>query len=367
MSTWRLVIEDGASAGYGLAADEVQARRVGRGESAPTLRLYTYDRCALVGRFQTIESELRLDACRAEDVPYNRRPTGGGAIVMGPGQLGVALTLPGSTEDPHRRARELMARFSEGVVRGVGALGISAAFRGKNAVEVGGKKLAGLGVYRDGSGGLLYHASLLVDLDVAFMLRVLSTPFEKIGDKEIAAVSQRISTVRRELGRDVPLDEVRAAIARGYEETFGVTLELGRYDDGELEQTAALGAEKYRSHGWIHQRIEVPDRVGSARKKTDAGLLDVRVTAAGRMMKAVYVGGDFFAAEGAIADLEGLLRWHVADPDRVRETVTAAYGRHGDALDGLPMDALIETIVAAASRASEEGYGCFVNPRGGDA
>jgi len=340
---------------------------VGSGQSVPTLRLYTYETCALVGRFQTIESELRLDACKADNVPYNRRPTGGGAIVMGPGQLGVALTIPGGAEDPHRRARELMARFSEGVVRGVAELGITAAFRGKNDVEVGGKKLAGLGVYRDGSGGLLYHASLLVDLDVAFMLRVLSTPFEKIGDKEIATVSQRISTVRRELGRSIDMDEVRAAIARGYAETFGVTLEPGRYDEGELAQAAALRMKKYHSSEWIHQRIEVPDRVGSARKKTDAGLLDVRVTAAGRMMKAVYVGGDFFAAEGAIADLEGLLRWHVTDPDRVRETVRSAYGRHGDALDGLPMDALIETILAAANRASEEGYGCFVNPRGGDA
>lgn len=368
LSTWRLIVEDAVDPAYGLAADESQAHRVGRGESVPTLRLYTYRPCALVGRFQSLDSELRLDACRAEGIPYNRRPTGGGAIVMGPGQLGVALTIPGSSkEDAHRRARELMARFSEGVVRGVASLGIQAAFRGKNDVEVGGRKLAGLGVYRDASGGLLFHASLLVDLDVAFMLRVLATPFEKIGDKEIATVSQRISTVRKELARDVSVDEVRSAVARGYADAFAVGLERGAHGDEERAATAKLRAEKYESSHWVHQRVEVPDRVGSARRKTDSGLLDIRVTAAGSMMKAVYIGGDFFAAEGAVADLEGLLRWHVADPERIRATVSDVYRRHPDGLDALPMGPLVETIVAAARRASDEGYGCFVNPRGGDA
>ena len=48
-------------------------------------------------------------------------------------------------------------------------MGIAASFRGKNDLEVAGRKIAGLGIHRDASGGLLFHASLLLDLDVALM------------------------------------------------------------------------------------------------------------------------------------------------------------------------------------------------------
>ena len=42
-----------------------------------------------------------------------------------------------------------------------------------------------------------------MDLDIGFMLSVLRTPFEKISDKEIATVAERMTTIRRELGRPV--------------------------------------------------------------------------------------------------------------------------------------------------------------------
>ncbi|HUJ76759.1 MAG TPA: lipoate--protein ligase family protein, partial [bacterium] len=197
LTPWRLVVEDAVDDAYGLAADDALTGRVGRGLSGPLLRLYTYRPCALVGRFQTLENEVRLDRCALRGMAVNRRPTGGGAIVMGPDQLGVALMLPGGGSDVYAQARELMVRFSGGICRALADLGVEATFRGKNDIEVGGKKIAGLGIYRHPEGGLLFHASLLVGLDVPLMLDVLCSPFEKITDKEIATVAARTSTVRR--------------------------------------------------------------------------------------------------------------------------------------------------------------------------
>ena len=91
---WRYLCEDRVSDSFGLAADEAMALRVGENLSSPVLRLYTYRSCsALVGRFQRIENELNLDFCREQKMSVNRRPTGGGAILMGEDQLGVALML----------------------------------------------------------------------------------------------------------------------------------------------------------------------------------------------------------------------------------------------------------------------------------
>jgi len=90
---WRLLSDDGVEAAGGLALDEAMLAGYSR-ESDPgwpsTLRLYTYrSHCALVGRYQHLEAEVDLDACRRTGTGFSRRPTGGGAIVMGAGQLGV--------------------------------------------------------------------------------------------------------------------------------------------------------------------------------------------------------------------------------------------------------------------------------------
>ncbi len=373
MSDWRLIADDRVSASFGLAADDVMADRVGDGLSQPTLRLYTYKSCcALVGRFQNVENEIHVDYCRANQISINRRPTGGGAIIMGADQLGIALTIPGRREDSYSRARELMERFSQGIARGVQSLGVNAQFRRKNDIEVNGRKMVGLGIYRAPSDGLLFHASLLVDLDVPLMLRVLNTPFEKISDKEISAVAARTTSVRRELNRLVSLDQVRACIAEGYATAFDVNLVPGYYDAQELEAVAEREKVKYCSDDWIYQTTQVPDAFGTAKLKTPAGLLDVGATLAGRTLKAVYIRGDFFAAENAIADIEAGLRWHPAEPDAIAVTLREAYLRWQNELNSIPVADLVQAVQTAVQRATlvdaktrSDPYGCFVTPGGG--
>jgi lipoate-protein ligase A len=372
MTNWRLITDDDVSASFGLAADECLAGRVGAGDSEPTLRLYTYrSHCALVGRFQNLENEVHRTYCEAHGIALNRRPTGGGAIIMGAHQLGVALMIPGRGDDSYSRARELMARFSAGVVSGLQSLGVAASFRRKNDIEVNGRKIAGLGIYRAPKGGLLFHASLLVSLDIPLMLRVLKTPFEKISDKEIAAVADRVTTVQREIGREIALNEVRARIADSYAAAFGVSLHAGGFTADECRAISDLESQKYLTIEWVNQTTAVPDALGSAKLKTPGGLLDVRVTLAGSIIKAAFIGGDFFAAEGAVADLEASLRWQAADPQAVATTLAGAYARRADDLATLPLDSLTQVVQQAVRRAQAvesaaraDPYGCFVTPEG---
>ncbi len=369
----RLITDNHVSPSFGLAADETLAQRVGLKLSAPTLRLYTYrSHCALVGRFQNVENEIRLDYCRANNIPVNRRPTGGGAIIMGADQLGVALTVQGRGDDSYSQARELMSHFSEGLVRGLNQLGVEASFRRKNDIEVNGKKLVGLGVYRAPSGGLLFHASLLVDLDIALMLHVLNTPFEKISDKEIDTVAGRITTVRRETESNLSVDEVRRVIADGFAGAFNLSLvHADGFTRDELADIAKLENEKYLTDDWVYQTTSVPDSNGSAKIKTEAGLIDVQVTMAGGTIKAAFIGGDFFASENAVADLEASLRWHSGQQEKVAATIRKMFESRKSEFNGIQPEVMIEAVMKAVSRARAaesqmraDPYGCYVNPGG---
>ena len=374
--SWRLCEADDVDAASGLATDELLLQRVGDGRSPPTLRLYTYrPHCALVGRFQHTAQELQLDACERLGIDVNRRPTGGGAILMGPDQLGIALMLPTHTDSRLRGgARTLMQRFSSGLLRGLGILGIDAVFRGKNDVAVGGRKLAGLGICRDAAGGLLFHASLLVDLDVALMTRVLQLPHGpgQPDATELAVLQTRTMTVRECLGRGIAMAEVRARIAAGFAGAFATVLEAGELSDDERATAQQLARDKYTSPTWIHQEPLVADTLGDATHRTPAGTVAVRVALAGSTLKAAQVRGTFFADEAAIADLEGRLRW-LALADGALEGALAAWSeqwRDADGDEPVPSPRALQQVLTAAIERARSGdapatarpYGCFVRP-----
>jgi lipoate-protein ligase A len=365
---WRYLGDDGVGAAFGLAADEALTRRQADGGSPPTVRLYTYaSHCALVGRFQRVAAEVRLDACRARGIAVNRRPTGGGTIIMGDDQLGVAIMMPaGDVRRSWDGLRDLFQRFAAGVIHALGALGVRAEYRRKNDIEVGGRKIAGLGIYFDPSGGLLFHASLLVDLDVALMLAVLNTPFAKISDKAIATVADRITTVRRECRRPLTVAEVRALVREGYEATLGLELEPGDFTADERADIETLERERYRTEAWIHQEPAVPDTTGSATVKTPGGLVSVHLTLAGDIIKAVYLTGDFFGDERVITDIERALRWHATDPRRVVATLhgLAHEGRRLPQITSEEIAAAVDAATNAARRHEQAAVakGCFVDP-----
>ena len=369
---WRYLCEDRVSDSYGLAADEAMALRVGENLSPPVLRLYTYRSCsALVGRFQRIENELNLEFCREQKMSVNRRPTGGGAILMGEDQLGVALML--RDWNGCKAPRELMRHFASALCEGLLVFGVNAQFRGKNDLEVEGRKIGGLGIHSNASGGYLLHCSLLVDLDVPLMLRALNVPLEKLEARQLKSIEGRITTVRRELKKDTSLNEVRDKIRRVFSSYFSVEFEQSCYSPEEKKVISEMESSRYLNKDWIYQKVDVPDLSGEARQMTPAGLLDVRVTMAGRQIKAVFLGGDFFAEESAVSDIEGSLRWHSSEFEQIHSTLEILYAKREEELAFLPIENVCEVISKAVESAREisqdstANYGCFVNPKIGDA
>lgn len=364
---WRLIMDDDVSASFGLAADEYMAEQVGLCASAPLLRLYTYrSHCALVGRHQSVDSELNRDFCEAHGVAVNRRPTGGGAIIMGADQLGIALIMrPETVHAAHHRLRELFGSFSRGIVMGLGNLGIHAMFGGKNDVEVRGKKIAGLGVYHSKSGGLLCHGSILLDLDLELMMRVLRTPFEKISDKAIATVGERIMTIRRELRRYVSMAETRAAIREGFTHHFGLSPVSSEFSIDEIAGIRQLETRKYLTREWIEAKPAPAGTQGRARVKTPGGLLNVQLTLAGDVIQAVYITGDFFAEDESVSTLERLLRW--TSVEALEGQVLKFFADAPQAFENVAPSDVTRALRRAIDEARREErvrepYGCFINP-----
>jgi lipoate-protein ligase A len=346
---WRLLVDDGAGAAEGLALDEALMARYARGgpDRPPTLRLYSYrSHCALVGRYQNLEAEVDLDACRRTGTEVNRRPTGGGAIVMGRDQLGVAY-VDRSPSD--LRPREMTEKFAVALSAGLAQMGVEVAFKGKNDLEVGGRKIAGLGIYVDQAGSRLFHASVLAGLDIGYMLEVLRVPAAKLGGHAVASVAERLTTVSAETGAHCDAITLRPAIARGFAATFGAVLEPGSPDEVERAAAAALAAGRYRSQAWLAERSVAVDGTGSSVLRTPAGLARIYLTTHGDLVKSALVTGDFNELDPAVVALESSLRWTRLDS----AALAAVVARSGaaDAL-GVPPEQVAAAVLEAGRAAT---------------
>ena len=367
MTLWRLICDDGASAAGGLALDEAlmnpYARAGARGaEAQATLRLYTYrSHCALVGRYQSLGDEIDLAACRQLGVEVGRRPTGGGAIVMGAGQLGIAVTTAAPAEVA---PRDVLRLYADGVIAGLQRLGVTAGFRSKNDLEVSGRKVAGLGLYVDDQGALLFHASVLADLDIAFMLSVLNIPGAKLSDRGLARVADRVTTVSEQMGRRVGGADLREAMRAGFAEALGVTLVAAEPTASERAGAGALERDKYSATEWLEQRSPRRDGQGTAVFKTPEGLARVYVGVHGGALKSVMVAGDFNVMPAALTRMEAELRWCPARPDAIGARVERALGGSRSILGTAP-ETVVVAVWEAAERALERERGAHpVRPAG---
>jgi lipoate-protein ligase A len=251
---WRLLRHGARSAYENMAIDEAILRHVTEGASPYTLRFYRWQPSAVsIGYFQGIEQEVDLDACTARGVDVIRRLTGGGAVYHDyEGEITYSLAIPTGYPGMPSKVLDSYGLLCGGLVEGLKALGLPAAFKPINDIVVNGKKISGNAQTRR-FGGILQHGTLLVQVDPHLMFTLLKVPSEKIRDKLIAGVEERVTSIRRELG-EIERDVVVKAMINGFAKVLDGELVPGALSETELALAEELRKERYASQAWNHKR-----------------------------------------------------------------------------------------------------------------
>lgn len=307
MDNIRIILEDEAqSSADGLAGDECLACMVGAGKSPATLRLYRYRPSVIVGRYQNLTDAISLEQCRRYGVQWNRRHTGGGTVLMGPEQLAVGLALPEKGSFTNRSIRYHFELFARLFNRALSRCGIDSSFVGKNDLQVGGKKIAGLAISQDIQGSIFYHASLLLDFDIKMMVDILRLPTEHLEDKGQSCFSQRMTTVREH--GEAEFEQMVRYLLQGVEEVIGMVPTSLEWSPEEREGISKLKADRYENDAWIYSQRVMRRWKGVAERKTGGGNLRVYIDKTGSVLDAVLITGDYFTRGIELAQLESRLR-----------------------------------------------------------
>jgi lipoate-protein ligase A len=317
-----LVIDTGLLSGAeNMAWDEALLTARAQGIIPDTLRFLRFSPpVALVGFHQAVPEEIRLDYCQQEGIEINRRITGGGAIYFDEGQLGWELIASRKALFPGWSMERITREIGQAAAKGLSALGIEAAFRPRNDIEVHGRKISGTGAASEGD-AFLFQGTLLIDFNLEHLIKALRVPTEKLNHRELSSSRERVTSLREQLGRLPDLEEVKASIQKGFEIGLGLHFEKGPISNREIE-LFEKNLPKMRSIQWIQgTRIPLrPKEVLRSIHKEDGGLIrtSVKIDLKKNKIKDLLITGDFFIQpRRAIYDLESVLKdLHMKNLDR---------------------------------------------------
>ncbi|MFC1712553.1 biotin/lipoate A/B protein ligase family protein [Candidatus Poribacteria bacterium] len=278
---WRCITHSDLSSAYGLAVDETLAHSVAYDCDTPILHLYNFIPSVIVGRYQDIELAIDIEECHRSNIEYNRRHTGGGTVLMGQDQLALGFVIPLSHRSAEASIRGMFNVLAGVISNTLRELGVDSIFQPKNDLQVKGKKIAGLAASMEEKDVFFFHMSLLVDFDIGLMVRILNTPREKLADKAISCFSQRMTTIRDEIGKLLPLPVVMEAVKRNFSREFDVEFVDSQLSQWEEDKVQELIQNRYGSEDWIFSIKHPTGATGHARKKTPGGMLDVYLTLVG--------------------------------------------------------------------------------------
>jgi lipoate-protein ligase A len=237
-----------------MAVDEAILRaRIGN--LAPnTLRFYRWKPSAVsIGKFQELENEAQLENCRKNGVDVVRRITGGGTVYHD-AEGEITYSMIANKEILAKDVTAVYAKIYAGIAEALKILGITADFSQGDAktcpnLTVNGKKISG-SAQSHKKGVVLQHGTLLVDVNLEKMFTFLRVPWAKTCMEIVNVAKHKITSIKKELEKDIATEEVEQALTQGFQRTLNTKLANGELTPYERELAEKLCKEKYSTNDW---------------------------------------------------------------------------------------------------------------------
>jgi len=250
---WRFLVTNGYNAYKNMAVDRAILVANSKGLVPPTVRFYDWSPYAIsIGYFQSLKQEVDLEECKKHSIDFVRRITGGGAVFH-ENELTYSIIIPESHREIPKNIMDSYSRICGAIIKGLNNIGVKGIYQPINDILSDGKKISGNAQTRKHK-TVLQHGTILLDVDVEKMFSVLLVPNEKIKDKLISDVKQRVTSVKNILNRDVVFKEIVDDMKKGFEEEFNVDLMKGELTKKEIQLTEEFEKNCFSKKEWNFKR-----------------------------------------------------------------------------------------------------------------
>ncbi len=263
---------------FNMAFDEYCLGKLQADE--PVFYLWQNRPSVIIGLNQNPFAEVDIPYMDAHDILLARRVTGGGAVYHDLQNLNYTIT---------GRIRDLETDYPaylETMVRALRKLGVSAELSGRNDILVDGRKCSGYAkrVYKD---RLMIHGTLMYDVDIDTLTKVLSVPGSKLSAAGVESVRSRVANLKDYLPQFGDIHAFQAGLQDLLSEGEG-ELPLSPSQLNEIESDAAT---KFRTWEWNYGRS--PAAAFQVRRKFSCGTVEASFSLMHGRLSGLRFSGDF--------------------------------------------------------------------------
>lgn len=205
-------------------------------------RLWQNAPSVIIGITQNPATEVNLKFLEDNGILLVRRSTGGGAVYHDLGNLNYSFFGPVDAMD---------TGIVENMAQVLRSLGADAEVSGRNDIFVGQQKVSGYAkrIWKDRA---IIHGTLMYNVDIDTLTRVLDTPESKLHHKGVASVRSRVGNLGEMLPQFPDVlsfrDAVEAALRREGDRNCALS-------DEEKAQVIEIRDSKYATAEWIRGRF----------------------------------------------------------------------------------------------------------------
>ncbi len=283
---------------------------------------------------------------------FVRRLTGGRALALGEGYVGVSLLLPHRSalfaDDPLALAPfQVPNRYVRGLLRALKTFGLAAFYPGRDLVTVNRRPIAAVSFETDDEGRLVFEVVLAVGRPLGAVVQLLDR-WDASGVIKADLLALETGTcLRDEIGESLAVRDLAPLIRDAYAEQYGIAIEEMPLSPLEDQAIAAWAAREGRA--WIHARQPRSDLPLTASSGIQTGVLEAHFALEQeRFIKEILFAGDFIANSPAIAELEYRLRLCPAERGAIARVVDGVFENPTNYLLGVGrLRTVADTIVKA--------------------
>lgn len=263
---------------FNMAFDEFCLEQLKADE--PVFYLWQNRPSVIIGLNQSAYAEVNLPYLREKGIVLARRVTGGGAVYHDLQNLNYTIT---------GRIRDLETDYPayvETMARALRELGVPAELSGRNDILVEGRKCSGY-AKRVSKDRLMIHGTLMYDVDIDTLTRVLDTPGSKLSAAGVSSVRSRVANLKAYLPHFDGIHAFQAALQAILGGNDGEIF----LSEAQIARIEADADKKYRTWEWVYGHS--PVAAFQVRRKFACGNVEASFSLKAGCIDGLRFSGDF--------------------------------------------------------------------------
>ena len=325
----RYLRNSSTDAHYNMAFDEFCLERLELAE--PLFYLWQNAPAVIIGQNQNAYAEVNLPFLEAKGIMLARRMTGGGAVYHDLQNLNYSIV--GRADDLERNFPDYLTL----VIDALKQLGVPAALSGRNDILVEGRKVSGY-AKRGWRDRIMIHGTLMYDVDIDTLSRVLKVSAEKMEVHGVASVKSRVANLKDYLPGLSSVKALQAALeeilSRGHQDEEVIL------SDVQLACIREMTRTKFATWDWNYGRSPHADI--QRKKRFACGTIEAALSIEHGVLTDLAFSGDFLgnrSVDSLIPKLKGARLTAACLAEALQGEAVSAW------FDGLSEEAFIGLLI----------------------